>query len=62
VVKVSKEIFFEMMDKGFLKPNGKEVYHYITGKNKGKSARKHHYVCEPVYNRYLRQLNKRRWV
>lgn len=60
MVKVSKEIFKDMMNKGFLKPNGKESYHAITGKSKGKSARKHHYVCEPVYDKYIRQITKGR--
>ena len=58
--KFARKIFKDMMSKGFLKPNGKESYHAITGKNKGKSARKHHYVCEPVYDKYLRQKIKER--
>jgi len=56
--KVSKDVFMDMTKKGFLKPRGREVYHYITGKSKGKSARKKHYVCEPVLERYLRHISR----
>jgi len=57
VVKVSRETFHEMLKNGFINTGKWSKNYTITGKRKGKSARKHYFVVEPDYVRYLRIKN-----
>jgi hypothetical protein len=55
LVKISKEEFQNMMELGFIKTDKWSKNFSITGRKKGKSARKHHFVVEPDYEKYLRK-------
>ena len=48
-----------MLKRGILKTNKGQKNFTVTGKNKGKSKRKHHYVSTPDYFKYLRMIKNR---
>jgi hypothetical protein len=53
MVKIRKDEFLDMLEKHFLSPI--VIEWEITSRGK-KSKRKKRYVCEDVYNKYLKSL------
>ena len=55
---IPKEVFLEMLRLNILNGNNKGQKNFtVTGKNKGKSKRKHHYVSSQDYLKYARLVS-----
>ena len=59
MTQISKEVFQEMLRLNILNGNNKNQKNFtVTGKSKGKSKRKHHYVSLPDYLKYVRLIGQ----